>query len=84
MTSERTPPSGSWIEQRISEAIERGEFDDLPGEGQPLDVLDEPYEPNWWVKRWVQREGLGAELAKALRDREVETRLRAHRRSRNA
>ena len=45
----------SWIEHKISEAVERGEFDDLPGEGEPLDVLKEPYEPTWWVKRWVQR-----------------------------
>lgn len=28
----------SAIEQRIREAIERGEFDDLPGSGKPLDL----------------------------------------------
>lgn len=27
-------------ERRIEEAIERGEFDDLPGAGQPLDLDD--------------------------------------------
>lgn len=28
----------SAIEQRIREAIERGEFDDLPGRGKPIDL----------------------------------------------
>ncbi len=43
-------------ERRIREAIARGEFDDLPGTGSPLSDLGKPYEPNWWVKRWVERE----------------------------
>ena len=30
-------------EQRISEAIRRGEFDHLPGEGKPLEFDDEPF-----------------------------------------
>jgi hypothetical protein len=35
-----------WIaEQRITEAAERGEFDDLPGAGQPLDLDDDPLVP---------------------------------------
>jgi hypothetical protein len=35
-----------WIaEQRIREAIERGEFDRLPGAGQPLDLADDPLVP---------------------------------------
>jgi hypothetical protein len=32
-------------EQRIGEAIERGEFADLPGAGQPLDLDDDPLVP---------------------------------------
>ena len=28
-------------EQRIKEAIENGEFDDLPGQGEPLDLEDD-------------------------------------------
>jgi len=30
----------SAIEQRIREAMARGEFDDLPGKGKPLDLTD--------------------------------------------
>jgi DnaJ family protein C protein 28 len=33
----------SWIEQQIREAQERGEFDDLPGKGKPLDLAANPY-----------------------------------------
>jgi len=32
-------------ERKILEAIERGEFDDLPGKGKPLDLSDEPMVP---------------------------------------
>ena len=32
-------------EQRIAEAMERGEFDDLPGAGEPLALHDDPLIP---------------------------------------
>ena len=34
----------SFIEKSIREAIEAGEFDDLPGKGQPLDLSENPFE----------------------------------------
>jgi DnaJ family protein C protein 28 len=33
----------SWIDQQIREAYERGEFDNLPGKGRPLDLPPNPY-----------------------------------------
>jgi len=42
-------------EKRIREAIEAGELDDLPGLGKPIAGIDEPYDPLWWVKGWMQR-----------------------------
>jgi hypothetical protein len=33
----------SWLDQQIREAQERGDFDDLPGKGQPLDLTPNPY-----------------------------------------
>ncbi|WP_050670976.1 DnaJ family domain-containing protein [Luteipulveratus halotolerans] len=45
------------IDRVIREAQERGEFDELPGTGKPLDLHDID-DPDWWVKRWVRREGL--------------------------
>ena len=33
----------SWIDRQVREAQERGEFDDLPGRGRPLDLTSNPY-----------------------------------------
>lgn len=60
----------SWIDRVIREAAERGEFDDLEGAGKPLEALDQRYDENWWVKRWIKRENLDpAALEKLLEDR---------------
>lgn len=48
----------SIAERRMRAAAERGEFDDLPGQGQPIEGLDRPYDPAWWTKRLIQRERL--------------------------
>jgi hypothetical protein len=32
-------------ERKIAEAIQRGEFDDLPGKGKPLHLSEDPLEP---------------------------------------
>jgi DnaJ family protein C protein 28 len=32
-----------WIDQQIREAQEQGEFDNLPGSGQPLDLAENPF-----------------------------------------
>jgi hypothetical protein len=50
-------PYESFIEKQIREAQERGEFDNLPGAGKPLQGL-ESQDPDWWVKQLVRREGL--------------------------
>ena len=34
----------SLIDQKIREAIERGEFDNLPGKGEPVDLSENPFE----------------------------------------
>jgi hypothetical protein len=46
----------SACDRLIREAMERGEFDDLPGAGKPIPGRGEPYAPNWWVKSFVERE----------------------------
>ena len=45
------------VDRQIREAQERGEFDDLPGAGKPLDLSDSG-DPDWWVKRMAKREKL--------------------------
>jgi DnaJ family protein C protein 28 len=38
------------VERQIVEAQERGEFDDLPGKGKPLDLTENPFaDPDWRV-----------------------------------
>lgn len=66
-------PGESLVERQIRLAMERGEFSDLPGQGEPIDGLDETYDPLWWVKKWAEREGVtAAELADLIRQRRQE------------
>ncbi len=51
----------SLIEQQIRLAQERGEFDNLPGLGQPLPNRGEQDDELWWVKDYLRREGLSTE-----------------------
>jgi hypothetical protein len=48
----------SWIERRIREAEERGEFADLPGHGKPIADLARPRDDGWWLKGKMRAEGL--------------------------
>ncbi len=41
-------PSGpSWIDEAIAEARERGDFDNLPGAGEPLQIKENPLAGDW-------------------------------------
>jgi hypothetical protein len=51
----------SWIDQQISDAAQRGAFDNLPGAGKPLRGRSEPDNPDAWVLDWVRREGVPTE-----------------------
>ena len=56
----------SWVERQIREAMERGDFDNLPGAGQPIPGLTGQDEENWWVKRLLEREKLPMPLPTSL------------------
>ncbi|HEX2485644.1 MAG TPA: DUF1992 domain-containing protein [Myxococcota bacterium] len=61
--TKRKPPGTTvetWIEAQLREARERGEFDDLPGQGKPLADLEEANDPYWWAKKLLRREGVSA------------------------
>ena len=60
MTERKPPGTGfeSWIDTQIRQARERGEFDDLPGEGKPIADIDRPYDENWWIKRKLKSENV--------------------------
>jgi hypothetical protein len=54
-------PGQSWedfAEERIRDAQEQGEFDALPGFGQPIPGIDQPHDELWWVKEKLKRERL--------------------------
>jgi len=48
----------SFAERRIREAMEAGQFDNLPGAGKPIPGIDEPPDDDWWVKQKLKEEGL--------------------------
>lgn len=62
----------SLVEQQIRQAMDRGEFRELRGEGRPLADLDDD-DPLWWVRRKLRDEGLAMpappeiELAEAVK-----------------
>lgn len=49
----------SWIDQQISEAEERGAFENLPGTGKPLPKRGD--DENAWLIDWVRREGVSTD-----------------------
>jgi hypothetical protein len=51
-------PTGSWIEAQILKAQQEGQFDGIASAPDPLADIDEPYDPDWWVKKLIRREGL--------------------------
>jgi hypothetical protein len=78
--TERKPPGvgfGTWVERRIREATERGEFDDLPGAGRPIADLDKPHDELWWVKQKLRREHLSYLPPTFALRKEAEDALRA-------
>ncbi len=54
----RAEHHGRWVELEIQRAIRRGDFDDLPGAGKPLPDRGDEHDPEWWLKRLVEREQL--------------------------
>jgi hypothetical protein len=60
--TERKPPEisfASWIDQQISEAADRGAFDNLPGAGKPLPRGETGGDA--WLRNYLDREGVAAE-----------------------
>jgi len=46
------------VEVSIEQAIRRGDFDDLPGAGKPIPGLGATTDPDWWIRRKIERERL--------------------------
>ncbi|MBA4609018.1 DUF1992 domain-containing protein [Aeromicrobium sp. Marseille-Q0843] len=65
-----------WVDQQIRAAMARGEFDDLPLAGKPLPHIDTAAEPDWWLKRFIERENITGVLPEALQLRKDDEVLR--------
>ena len=58
--------------------MERGDFDDLPGYGKPIEDLGVEHDPDWWIKKLVERENIAIlppALALRKEDAELDGRL---------
>ncbi|MEV5434523.1 DUF1992 domain-containing protein [Streptomyces sp. NPDC052682] len=79
--TERKPPGvpfESWAEKQIRDAKARGDFDRLPGAGEPLPRdLETSYDELWWVKRKLAREGVSVLPPSLALRKEAEDALKA-------
>ena len=64
-----------WVDLQVQRAIERGEFDNLPGTGKPIEDLGTTHDPDWWLKRFIERERITGVLPPALSLRVEDARL---------
>lgn len=64
-----------WVEQQIRRAQERGDFDNLPGMGKPIEGLGTDHDPQWWLKKLVEREQVTGVLPPALQLRKEDAEL---------
>jgi len=42
----------------IQQAMRRGDFDNLPGAGKPLEGLGTTHDPDWWIRQKIRNEQL--------------------------
>ena len=73
----RIAQQATWVDLQIRQAMERGEFADLPGYGKPIEGLGAEHDPDWWIKRLVEREKITGVLPPALQLRKDDAELDA-------
>ena len=52
----RIEQQATWVDLQVRQAMERGEFENLPGAGKPIEGLGGHHDPDWWLKSLVERE----------------------------
>ena len=67
----------TWVDLQLRQAIARGDFDDLPGTGKPIEDLGPTHDPDWWVKQLLEREQVTGVLPAALQLRKDDAELDA-------
>ena len=71
----RLANQAQWVELQVQQAMRRGDFDNLPGSGKPIPDLDAPHDPDWWLKRLIERERITGVLPPALALRTEDARM---------
>ena len=71
----RLANQAQWVELQVQQAMRRGEFDNLPDAGKPIPDLDAPHDPDWWLKRLIEREQITGVLPPALALRTEDARM---------
>jgi hypothetical protein len=76
----RIQHQNTWVDLQVRQAMERGEFDNLPGAGKPIEGLGGEHDPDWWLKKLVERERIAVlppSIALRKEDAELDDRLDA-------
>ncbi len=73
----RSRHQARWVDLQIQQAMERGEFDNLPGQGKPLGDLGSPEDRDWWLRKLIERERITGVLPAALQLRKEDLELDA-------
>jgi hypothetical protein len=80
--AQRMARQHQYVDLQIQQAMERGDFDNLPGAGKPIKNLGAQHDPDWWVKQLIEREKISGVLPPALQlrkdDAELEAKLDRH------
>ena len=73
----RIENQGLWVDQQIRVAMAKGEFDNLPGQGKPIKDLGSEHDPDWWLKKMIEREQVSGVLPPSLQLRKDDAELDA-------
>ena len=65
----------TWVDLQVRQAMERGDFDNLPGQGKPLGDLGSPDDRDWWLRKLIERERITGVLPAALQLRKDDAEL---------
>lgn len=79
MTEKKRSPR-DWeraVEKQIREAIERGDFENLPGQGKPLDLGENPFTPREWQLAYKILKDAGMSPEWIEQDKEIRTERKA-------
>ena len=72
---QRIEHQDAWVDLQVRQAMARGDFDNLPGAGRPIRDLGGDHDPNWWLKRLIERERITGVLPAALALRKEDAEL---------